>query len=82
MVNDNIDNLRSKKRSHQLAIDNLTRIATTLREERNNALTRIQKQQQQLEEARQLIDDLRSQVNSSATLVKIEKFLSMIGADR
>ena len=43
------------KRSHQLALDNIRRIAETLREERNNLTVLVQEQREVLSEAIELL---------------------------
>jgi hypothetical protein len=47
------------KRSHQLALDNVRRIAETLRAERNNLTIAFQEQREVLDEAVQLLELLR-----------------------
>lgn len=47
------------KRSHQLALDNVRRIAETLREERNNLMLLLQEQRELLSEAMQLLATMR-----------------------
>jgi hypothetical protein len=48
------------KRSHQLALDNVRRIAETLREERNNLTILVQEQREVLNDAVELLESLRS----------------------
>lgn len=51
------------KRSHQLALDNVRRIAETLREERNNLTIMLQEQREVLKEAAELMSALRNEVS-------------------
>jgi len=66
------------KRSHQLALDNVRRIAETLREERNNLTIMLQEQREVLKEATELMRALLNDV-SPEHRERIEQLLERIG---
>jgi hypothetical protein len=73
------DNRREQKRSHQLAMDNLRSITEKLREERNDALARLQIQQKLIADARQLLQRLQVVADDQALSQEIERWLSSSG---
>jgi hypothetical protein len=63
------------KRSEQLAIDNIKRIADHLRGERNDALALAQELRERLEEALRLLAEARKQLPAGETAGRIDEFL-------
>ena len=70
------DKRGEQKRSHQLAMDNLRSITEKLREERNDALARVQIQQKLISDARQLLQRLQAPAGDQAPSNEIDQWLS------
>ena len=70
------DTRRAEKRSHQLALDNLRTITEKLREERNDALGRLQIQQKLISNVRELLQRLQISVDDEALSKEIDQWLS------
>ncbi len=70
------DTRRAEKRSHQLALDNLRSITEKLREERNDALGRLQIQQKLISDARKLLQRLQIAADDQVLSKEIDQWLS------
>lgn len=70
------DKRGEQKRSHQLAMDNLRSITEKLREERNDALARLQIQQKLISDARELLPRLQVAIDDKTLSEAIDQWLS------